>query len=454
MDSYAQKQESDAVLRQDSSLFAVEADRSGAREVVNSEQPSEGIDCLYAPEGVAEEHFSRRIITREADPNWLVRYFPFVGNLWNRKEGLESEMNDMHERLNRRDWEIAHLRHSLSDRERELGEVNEMRKRLDRRDREITQLRGSLADRERELGEMKKTLCMYDDCSEVDIADMMGGINTRIQSLFRNAAQRWCRGISKGQGGGGDNKFLNETEMETLRRIVGPQLASALGSHPPERNPCIVVLLQLAWQASTVSVVEKILSSFVAGLAISPEGLALDTQLKNISGSVKEGEIQPAYGRWRYVTHQYLKRQIPHDQAVQLYIQEVLHHCRLAARLALRSSCPDDQTFVNTFQPQLTAIIEDAFKLQGSIQEKMLTANYDSYLPANGTPFREDLMEVDKADQVFPKDTVVCTTRLGVTLSRKKGRENLWDVEKEVFLKAQVLTEGNLTDILGSKEEA
>ncbi|KAG8938220.1 hypothetical protein FRC04_009248 [Tulasnella sp. 424] len=426
MDSYARNQESDAALR----------------------------DRLDAPNEVVEEHFSRRIISSEADPGWLVRYIPFVGNLYDRKEELKSEMKETRKRLERRDREIAQLHQSLSDRERELGEMNEMRKRLDRRDREVAQLRESLSDRERELGEMKKTLCMYDDCSEVDIADMMSGINTRIQSLSRNAAQRWLRDISKGQGGGGDNQLLNETEMETLGRIVGPQLANALGSHPPERNPCIVVLLQLAWQASTVSVVEKILSSFVAGLATSPEGLALDTQLKKISGSVKEGEIQPAYGRWRYVTHQYLKRHIPHDQAVQLYIQEALHHCRLAARLALRSNCPDDQTFINTFQAQLTAITEDAFKLQGSIQEKMLTANYESYLPVNGTSFQEEFMEVDKADEVFPKDTVVCTTRLGVTLSRKKGRENLWDVEKEVFLKAQVLTEGNLTDILGSEEDA
>lgn len=452
MYSSEREQEFDAVLPQDSSLFAVEAGRSGAREVVISELPSEGVE--YSREEVAEEHLPRRIITSEADPNWLLRHFPFVGNLYNRNNELKSEMNEMRKRLDRRNREIAQLRESLSYRERELGEMNEMRKRSDRKDREIAQLRQSLSDRERELGEMKKTLCMYDDCSEVDIADTMNGINTRIQSLSRNAAQRWCRGISKGQGGGEDNKFLNETEMETLRRIVGPQLANALGSHPPERNPCVVVLLQLAWQASTVAVVEKILASFVAGLATWSEGLALDTQLKTLSGHVKEGEIQPAYGRWRYVTHQYLKRHIAHDQAVQYYVQEALHHCRLAARLALRNSCPDDQTFINTFQAQLTAIMDDAFKLQGSIQEKMLTANYDPYLPANGTPFREDFMEVDKADEVFPEDTVVCTTRLGVTLSRKKGRENSWDVEKEVFLKAQVLTEGNLADILTSKDAA
>ena len=93
---------------------------------------------------------------------------------------------------------------------------------------------------------MKTTLRMYDDCSEVDIASMMNGINTRIQNLTRNTAQRWLRGFSKASETG-ENNSPSESEMEDFQRIVGPQLANTLISPPPQRSRCVVVLLPLAW---------------------------------------------------------------------------------------------------------------------------------------------------------------------------------------------------------------
>ncbi|KAG8929080.1 hypothetical protein FRC01_004912 [Tulasnella sp. 417] len=236
--------------------------------------------------------------------------------------------------------------------------------------------------------------------------------------------------------------------METFQRIVGPQLADALGRPPPERSRCVVLLLPLAWQASTLTVVEGIMSSFVEGLPVSERGWVVDEELRKVSELVKEGEIQPAYGRWRFITHQYLKRRINHEEAVQSYVREALEYCRIAARLALKSACPDNQTFVDDLQTQMTEIMEEAFKLRADIQEKKVTANYDPYLPRNGTPFQSDLMEVTKGDEQYSNDTVVCTTRLGMICSRKRGRENSSDVMKEVALKPQVLTDQNLGDII------
>ncbi|KAG8903491.1 hypothetical protein FRC01_009182 [Tulasnella sp. 417] len=96
----------------------------------------------------------------------------------------------------------------------------------------------------------------------------------------------------------------------------------------------------------------------------------------------------------------------------------------------------------------MTEIMEEAFKLRTNIQEKKVTANYDAYLPLNGTPFQSDLMEVAKEDEEHSDDTVVCTTRLGMICFRKRGRENASDLTKEVALKPQVLTDQNLGDII------
>lgn len=145
-----------------------------------------------------------------------------------------------------------------------------------------------------------------------------------------------------------------------------------------------------------------------------------------------------------------MKQLVHHEEAVQLYVREALGYCRLAARLALKSACPDDQAFLDAFQAQMTEIMEEAFKLRTIIQERMLTANYDPYLPKNGEAFRADIMEVPKEDEKHSKDTVVCATRLGLISSRKRERENSSELMKELSLRAQVLTDRNLCDIIAS----
>ncbi|KAG8918679.1 hypothetical protein FRC01_001726 [Tulasnella sp. 417] len=293
---------------------------------------------------------------------------------------------------------------------------------------------------------------MYDDCSEFDIVSMMNAINARIQSLARNTAQRWLWGTSKAPEVAGNRHTLTETEMEICRRAFGRQLVRALGSPPPEQSDSAEVLLPLAWQACIVAVVSKILSSFVAGLPTSADGITIDNALRAVSESVKKGEIQPAYGRWRFVTHRYMKTLIPNRNPLQSSVDEALTNCYLAARLALKSSCPDYQAFVDAFRGPVTEIMEEAAKLRTNIQEKMLTANYEPYLPAPAVSFKAESMEVDlKVDRVFLRDTVVCTTRLGLGSSRKKERENSQVLLRENFLKAQVLTERNLREILTGK---
>lgn len=216
------------------------------------------------------------------DWSWLARHWPFVQN---QNKTLEKKLEEMRQRLERRDAEIAQLRDKLSERKREVADLKGEAGDLTA---EVGDLKTEAGDLRREVADLKTTLSMYDDCSEVDVTSLMKEINTRIQSLARNTAQRWLRGYSGGSEGGG-NTFLNEEEIETAKRIIGPQLASALGSPPPERGRCVVVLLPLAWQASTVTVVAWILLSFVAGLPASSEGQLVDIELRKLSALVKKG---------------------------------------------------------------------------------------------------------------------------------------------------------------------
>lgn len=99
--------------------------------------------------------------------------------------------------------------------------------------------------------------------------------------------------------------------------------------------------------------------------------------------------MQPAYGRWRFVTHLYVKQWlIRNENALQSYVDEAIENCYLAACPVLKGSCPDHRIFLDTFGTQITEIMDEAAKLRTNMQEKLLTANYEPYLPAPGARFK------------------------------------------------------------------
>ncbi|KAG8996765.1 hypothetical protein FRB90_012639 [Tulasnella sp. 427] len=395
----------------------------------------------------------------ESEQGWTQYLNPFRRTQCKESKALSARVHKLKATIYRKDREIRRLSNkekdmteTLAEKERELRgrmyERDELRRRLNEVEKGLG---AKLAEKERELEEMKKTLCMYDDCSEVDIASMMSGINTRIHSLARNTAQRWLRGSNKLPEETRDTRpFLTEVEMETCRGIIGAGLVRALGSPSPGQSRCVLVLLPLGWQAAMVKVVAKILSSFVAGIAASEEGRTFDKALQKVSDQVRKGEIQPAFGRWRFVTHQYTKQLFNQESSLQHYVQEALGLCRLVARLALKSNCPDDKAFLGAFHSHLTEVVEETFKLQAHIQEKMLTANYEPCLAVGGTAFGAEAMELDKGERTVPGDVVICTVRLGLISTRKRERENSGVILQDILLKPRVLTEYNLQDIMAA----
>lgn len=115
----------------------------------------------------------------------------------------------------------------------------------------------------------------------------------------------------------------------------------------------------------------------------------------------------------------------------------------------MKNRCPDDESFGNAFGIQTKEIIEEAFKLLTTIREKVVTRNYEPYILANGRTFRPEGMTLDKQDRAYKHDHVVCTTGLGMVYSRKNGREVTSEQPRmTLFTKPQVLTEGNLTDMI------
>lgn len=161
-------------------------------------------------------------------------------------------------------------------------------------------------------------------------------------------------------------------------------------------------------------------------------------------------EVQPAYGRWRYITHRYLKQVFPYEeQAIQVYANEALGYCRTAGRLVMKTRCPNDQEFAISFEMKLKEIMADVVKLLTTIQEKWTTTNFEPYTPGNGTQFSAEIMEIGKQDNYFNNDRVVCITGLGLSYWSKNGRENTSGApQKYVFKKVQVLTEGTLCEMI------
>ncbi|KIO22623.1 hypothetical protein M407DRAFT_27882 [Tulasnella calospora MUT 4182] len=88
--------------------------------------------------------------------------------------------------------------------------------------------------------ELKRTLCMYDECSEVDMGNMVDGINTRIQSLARNIAVKWVKEASKAWDGGENKTMVTETHAESLGEVIGVQLLNALDGPSLGRTPFVL----------------------------------------------------------------------------------------------------------------------------------------------------------------------------------------------------------------------
>lgn len=329
-----------------------------------------------------------------------------------------------------------------------------------------------LQEKEAELEELKNTLCMYNDCSEADIQRMVDSINTKVQNLACNTAIPWLNTVSRISDSAKDDGEVSEVEMDNIKRLIGIQLVNALSGESQFAD----TLLPLAWQASILATVAKIISSFSATLATSSEERAGDAVLKtiadgvmmrgeqrpttdcNISGrgsslSSSFVEAQPAYGRWRFITHKYLREALSsrEQSAIRAYASEALESCRAVGRLTMKSQCPNDQALENAFQAPLRAIMEETFGLATIIQEKMITANYGPHLPPSGAPFDPESMVVEKGDKVSANDQVVCTTGIGLLCWKKEGRDSssrLWP--QYVFKQAQVFTEASLNDLIAS----
>ncbi|KIO22621.1 hypothetical protein M407DRAFT_216245 [Tulasnella calospora MUT 4182] len=347
--------------------------------------------------------------------------------------------------------QVEHLTRTLNSREKDIrgleSRVEHFSRTLSSKEKAH---REELAEKDSELAELKKTLCMYDECSEVEIGNMVDGINTRIQSLARHLAVRSVKGASKASDRGENETMVSAAHVERLRGVIGVPLLNALDGASLGQTTFTAMFLQLAWQASIVDVVQKIISCFSASLARSQDGSQIESALWSVAEAVREGEVQPAYGRWRLVTHRYLRQLLESNDeaAIQAYVNEAHELCQTAGRLAMKNRCPDGESFRNTLQPQTREIVEEAFKLLTTIQEKMVTANYEPYIRPNGRPFRSDKMNLSKQDKEYPNDHVVCTTGFGMLYSRRTGRELTSESRMHIFKKPQVLTEANLHDMV------
>ncbi|KAG9009249.1 hypothetical protein FRB90_008493 [Tulasnella sp. 427] len=346
-------------------------------------------------------------------------------------------------------WQLGgtRLTSPLERENRELqAQIQELRDSLSLKEREY---RDQMSAKESELEELKKALCMYDECSEVDVRNIVDGINTRIQSLARNLAVRWTKEASKGLTGAETREAAGGAEVQRLREVIGTQLVTTLSDSSLGRSQFSALFLQLAWQASLVAVVHRILSSFSAILSIHRDGLAIENAFLALSGAVQRGEVQPAYGRWRLVTHQYLAEVSPkRETAVQSYANEALGLCYTAAQLGMKSFCPNPESLTKAFQDQTKDIIDQAFQLLTIIRERSVTKNYEPQILANGRTFRPEKMSLGKQDTEYAEDFVVCTVGLGLAYSYKKGRENTAELSLQILRKPQVLTGGNLNDLV------
>lgn len=140
---------------------------------------------------------------------------------------------------------------------------------------------------------------------------------------------------------------------------------------------------------------------------------------------------------------------------VQAYIDEALGHCRTVGQLAMKDCCPNDRAFAGAFRPQLQVIMEEAFKLLTAIQARMITANYEPYIPSDGDEFHPESMVVAQQDNPFPNGRVVCTTGLGLLYWSEEGSEDASEMSpSSVFKEAQVLTEGILDDLVASRSRS
>lgn len=114
--------------------------------------------------------------------------------------------------------------------------------------------------------------------------------------------------------------------------------------------------------------------------------------------------------------------------------------------MLLKRDCLAYEAFEESFEPQVRDVIESALNLAISIKEGVMTKNFVSHYPERRDAFDGATMEAEEGEG-SSKDTVGCTTRLGMHFTYKPSRGNS-AVAIKVFVKAQVVTSKALRDMV------
>lgn len=158
------------------------------------------------------------------------------------------------------------------------------------------------------------------------------------------------------------------------------------------------------------------------------------------------------------MTHRYLRENVEMKQGelqrrINHYTQHSMRLCRSVASMLFKESRIETDWMRNQMQSRVALIMDHAWKLAVMIREDCITKNYSVYQPRTETPFDPTRMSVyDKIDAENAQ-TVVCTTRLGLTYSHKRGRERGPSTRSVQFMSAQVLTDNTVEDVTPKRPE-
>lgn len=130
------------------------------------------------------------------------------------------------------------------------------------------------------------------------------------------------------------------------------------------------------------------------------------------------------------------------------YTHDAMSLCRLVAAIMFQDLKIETDWMRNQMQARVALILEGTWNLAVMIREDCVTKNFSVYQPRSGTPFDPTRMTVDDAIDAENAQTVVCTTRLGLVYSHKRGRERGPTISDVLFLPAQVLTDNTVEDVI------
>ncbi|KAI0704711.1 hypothetical protein C8Q76DRAFT_683739 [Earliella scabrosa] len=351
--------------------------------------------------------------------------------------------NRLVHRLDKARLEVNHFR-------AQAGRLEDALENLERERREIED---ALRRRTSELQDAQRYLAPVNDIADQELLHIVGRLNATALQTAATVADAFENRYG-GRQGVYETGAAMEAAMELMRAgFLGDILPGTLQHAAKHRHVSTTALVQVTLQGTLMAYVNELCTTWSSHHRDV-------TIVKELYDRIKEHEPQSVSGRWRALSHTYLKTltgdgdEGPVPDRYKRRLLELLTTILLSCYVPV----PGDELLDEVRQQCWKAVDEittTALRLRGLMGAKILSRDISLIFAPSGIPFDDATMADDNARDVADGmrrsgGLVLCTTQLGLIREERHRTEN--EIRRVVLLKPQVTLWNAFPEIWNEKD--